>query len=63
MTGYDTYGRFPATVDAMHLMWFMQVHHLDLAFYETFFKAGVCGKTHLAHMETWHAEGARQDAQ
>jgi hypothetical protein len=52
---HDTYGRFPASVDTMHLMWFMQVHHLDLEFYETFFKAGALGKTHLAHMETWHA--------
>lgn len=39
----------------MHLTWFMQVHHLDLEFYETFFKAGACGPTHRAHMQTWHA--------
>lgn len=37
----DTYGKFPGTVDAMHLMWFMQVHHLDLEFYDGFFKPGV----------------------
>ena len=23
---HDTYGRFPATVDTMHLMWLMQAH-------------------------------------
>jgi hypothetical protein len=51
---YETYGSFPATVDAMHLMWFMQAHHLDLDFYKRYFKPGACGKTHLAHMATWH---------
>ena len=25
---HDTYGRFPATVDTMHLMWLIQAHHL-----------------------------------
>jgi hypothetical protein len=51
---HDTYGRFPATVDAMHLMWLMQSHHLDLDFYAKHFKPGACGPTHLAHMERWH---------
>jgi hypothetical protein len=51
---YDTYGRFPGTVDTMHLMWFMQVHHLDLDFYGSRFKAEVCGETHRNHMATWH---------
>jgi hypothetical protein len=52
---YETYGRFPGTVDAMHLMWFMQVHHLDLDFYAKFFKPGACGHTHVNHMATWHS--------
>lgn len=50
----DTYGKFPGTVDAMHLMWFMQVHHLDLEFYDGFFKPGVYGRTQRDHMATWH---------
>jgi hypothetical protein len=54
----ETHGRFPATVDAMHLMWFMQAHHLDLEFYARHFKAGACGPTHLAHIETWHGGAA-----
>ena len=37
---YDTYGKFPGTVDTMHLMWWMQAHHLDLDFYDRFFNAG-----------------------
>jgi len=36
----DTYGRFPGGVDAMHLMWFMQVHHIDADFYDRFFSMG-----------------------
>ena len=52
---YETFGRFPATVDTMHLMWFMQVHHLDLDFYDRFFKAGAYGQTHRAHMSMWHS--------
>ena len=51
---HATYARFPSTIDAMHLMWFIQAHHLDLDFYAKYFKAGACGRTHLAHRETWH---------
>ena len=39
---YETYGRFPASVDTMHLMWFMQAHHLDLDYYAKFFHPGAC---------------------
>jgi hypothetical protein len=53
---YGTYGRFPASVDTMHMMWFMQAHHLDLDYYGTFFHAGACSHTHLTHMERWHAK-------
>ena len=52
----DTYGTFPATVDSMHLMWFMQVHHLDLDFYDGFFKPAVYGLTHPDHITTWRRE-------
>ena len=51
---YDTYGRFPGTVDAMHLMWMMQVHHLDTDYYDRFYRPGAYGATHAAHMAAWH---------
>lgn len=51
---YQTYGRFPATVDAMHLMWLMQAHHLDTDYYDRFFRPGAYGSTHAAHVATWH---------
>jgi hypothetical protein len=37
---YETFGRFPARVDTMHLMWLMQAHHLDLDFYDSLFGPG-----------------------
>jgi hypothetical protein len=51
---YDTYGRFPGTTDAMHLMTVMQVHHVDTDYYDRFFGPGACGPTHAAHMTIWH---------
>jgi hypothetical protein len=51
---YETYGRFPGGLDAMHLMWFMQAHHLDTDYYGRFFSPGAYGTTHAAHMATWH---------
>jgi hypothetical protein len=51
---HETYGRFPGSLDAMHLMWFFQAHHLDLDFYDRFFRPGAYGPTHAAHMTTWH---------
>ena len=50
----QTYGRFPATVDAMHLMWLMQAHHLDTDYYDRFFRPGAYESTHAAHMAKWH---------
>jgi hypothetical protein len=52
---YEMYGRFPGTLDAMHLMWFMQAHHLDTQYYDRFFHAGAYGPTHAAHLATWHS--------
>jgi hypothetical protein len=53
---YETYGRFPGSLDAMHLMWLMQVHHLDTEYYDRFFRSGAYGPTHAAHLSTWHAQ-------
>jgi hypothetical protein len=51
---YETYGRFPGNVDAMHLMWLMQAHHLDIDYYDKFFRPGAYGPSHAAHMAKWH---------
>jgi hypothetical protein len=51
---YETYGRFPGTTDALHLMWVMQVHHIDTDYYDKFFGSGAYAPAHATHMATWH---------
>jgi hypothetical protein len=53
---HETYGRFPASVDTMHLMWFMQAHHVDADFYARYFKPGALGPTQRDHMAIWHPD-------
>lgn len=55
---YDTFGKFPGTVPAMFLIMYLQAHHLDLEFYDTFYKPGSYLKTHAAHMANWHPDGS-----
>src|SRR6516164_9005272 len=43
-----------AAVDAVHLMWVMQAHHIDTDYYDRFFGPGAYGPAHAAHMATWH---------
>ncbi len=52
---YETYDRFPAHVDAMHVpgIW-VQAHHLDLEYYDKLFRHGYTG-TQLRHQEMWHS--------
>lgn len=51
---HETHGRFPAHVDAMYVpgVW-LQVHHLDLYYYDKLFKGGYTD-THRQHQERWH---------
>ncbi len=51
---YDTYGRFPAHVDAMYVpgVW-VQAHHLDLKYYDQLY-AGGYSDTQARHQEVWH---------
>jgi hypothetical protein len=51
---FDTYGRFPGTIDAMHLMRMLQAHHLDTDFYDRFFRPGAYGATHAAQPAARH---------
>jgi hypothetical protein len=50
----DTFGKFPGTVPSIFLITYLQVHHLDLEFYDTFYKPGAYLKTHAKHMARWH---------
>jgi hypothetical protein len=51
---YDTYGKFPATVQSIFAFMYVQAHHLDLDFYDHYFKPGAYLTTHKEHMKRWH---------
>ena len=51
---YEEYGKFPAFNDTMHLLYFIQAHHLDTEFYDKYFKDGAYLETHKKHFDMWH---------
>ena len=51
---FDTFGKFPATVPSMFLITYLQAHHLDLEFYDHFYKPGSYLRTHARHEKLWH---------
>jgi len=57
---YDTFGKFPGTVPSIFVIMYLQAHHLDLEFYDSFYKAGAYLKTHSEHIERWHGNGLRE---
>ena len=52
---FDTFGKFPGTVPSMFLIMYLQAHHIDLDFYDKFFKPGAYLMSHANHMEKWHS--------
>ncbi|MGW3472186.1 hypothetical protein ACWDKQ_27805 [Saccharopolyspora sp. NPDC000995] len=53
----DAFGKFPATVPTVFILNYVQAHHLDLDFYDQFFKSGAYLRTHATHMQKWHGRG------
>jgi hypothetical protein len=51
---YDTFGKFPGTVPSIHVLMYLQAHHLDLDFYDRHFEPGAYLSTHADHMRDWH---------
>ena len=51
---YDTYGKFPATVPSIFLLTYVQAQHLDLEFYDHYFKTGAYLTSHKQHFKRWH---------
>ena len=52
---YDTYGKFPATIQSIFCFMYVQAQHLDLDFYDHYFKPGTAYlTTHKDHMKKWH---------
>ena len=54
---FDAFGKFPGTVPSIFLLMHLQAHHLDLEFYDRFFRPGSYLKTHAGHMKAWHPAG------
>ena len=52
----DTFGKFPGTVPTLFVLNYVQAHHLDLDFYDRFFRPGAYLGTHAEHMRLWHSE-------
>jgi hypothetical protein len=53
---FDTFGKFPGTVPSMVVTTYLQAHHLDLEFYDRFFKPGAYLSTHANHWQRWHTD-------
>ena len=50
---HDRFGRFPATVPAIHTLMYLQAHQLDTDFYDHHFTSGAYLDTHAAHDKNW----------
>lgn len=53
---FDTFGKFPGTVPSLIATIYLQAHHLDLEFYDHFFKKGAYLSTHADHWARWHPD-------
>ncbi|MBI4519077.1 MAG: hypothetical protein HY699_25080 [Deltaproteobacteria bacterium] len=51
---WQTYGRFPAHADPMVLYAYCQVQHLELEFYDKYYRPGAYLRSHREHMKKWH---------
>src|SRR5574341_551143 len=51
---WDTYGRFPATIDPMMMNIWFQAHHLETEFYDKFYNPGAYHESIKQHMGVWH---------
>jgi len=48
------FGKFPGTVPAILVFIYLQAHHLDLEFYDHYFRESAYLRTHAEHMAKWH---------
>jgi hypothetical protein len=51
---YETYGRFPAYFGPLRTTLAHQAHHLELDFYDRFYRPGAYTSTQAEHMANWH---------
>ena len=55
---WDTYGRFPLTIDPMFQRLTTQAQHIDCGFYDKYYPPGAYTEQHAEHMRLWHPEHA-----
>jgi hypothetical protein len=55
---YREYGRFPGNFGPLRSLMAYQTHHLDLEFYDRFYKPGAYGDRQREHFARWHGNGA-----
>jgi hypothetical protein len=53
---YDRFGKFPGTVPTLFIMNYLQAHHLDLEFYDHYFRPGAYLPSHAGHLRNWHGD-------
>ena len=53
---FDAFGKFPGSVPKVFILNYVQAHHLDLDFYDRFFKPGAYLATHASHLPRWHGQ-------
>ncbi|HKP61654.1 MAG TPA: hypothetical protein VJV78_33220 [Polyangiales bacterium] len=58
---YQTYGRFPAYPAAFRTSVGFQAAHLDLEFYDRFYRPEALGDPQREHMHRWHGSAARHE--
>jgi hypothetical protein len=51
---YKRYGRFPAYQPPFRTVLGFQANHLDIDFYDRFYREDALGRTQRAHMDVWH---------
>jgi hypothetical protein len=52
---WDSYGRFPATIDPFLTTVWYQAHHLDVAFYDRYYPREAVPGHIRAHLDRWHS--------
>lgn len=50
----EHYGRFPALISPIQIRVMHQVHHLDLDFYDRYYRPGAYTQAHVDHWRNWH---------
>ncbi|MBN1368553.1 MAG: hypothetical protein JW967_11570 [Dehalococcoidales bacterium] len=53
---YDTYGKIPATFSSKTIPIWLQVHHINNAFYEKYYSDGILTEAYKKHLRLWHRE-------